>query len=962
MARRLSLPIILVITIGFLVGCNQSADPVTQQVPEFTDRSPTIESSRSLWGYYDIEIDPGTLEATVIPSRLAADHWNTLQWLESGPCFTCLGVSNVAVTPEGTITLDVTVTHPFGNPNLTGFDVRGIAMFDGSATFPDAWLRTPAREWGDGELVDAEGHTTLYNFLYEGAGPGGLQGYIQGNFASPDFPQATLNGYKRFISSGAENTRNAFYAGDEITVNYEIDMPDFEWRLGYAIDACWAPPVTSPVTDPMIDFGANANCWVPWKINVTPHPVDQGLTDQGGEVILEIFVFDWQGSATYDLPVLECPGLWTGTRETDWVSDDGAYSTFNITVRNELYADSDEYEYLISVRDVNADLDPYWIDSTAYKIRTFTVVEWEPELDIRDVSPDWLNWAPRDMHVVDGIAYVVSVTDGLHLIDLQDPENPFWMRKYDVDGYAYAVFTQGSFVYVADVENGLWIYDLTDPVAPVIHGPVILTDDMPTDVVVDGEYAYVCSMAGWAYCIDVDPPADAHIAGSINTGSSCSAIAKDTDILITANGSSGITTINVADPTAPALFTTHPTPDDANDVTSQWAIAAVAVGASGLHTVDLFDPSIPLDIDTEDTPGEAFGVCYGEYIYIGDDTGGLQIYDWVTETIINSVPVGWPFKVQFEDGYVIAADHYAGIQIYDVDPYDEAAHVTTLRTPSFTMDVKIDGYYAYAANGYGDLDIFDIPWPENMTFIKHVELPGAAFSLELYDEYAITVDADFGISVVDVHPPSAAHVVYSLGVMSNAQDIAVDNDTAYMTTYNNGLNILSIEEDGTLTPITIVPTPGNSVGVDVVDGYAYVADSTGGLQVIDVYPPLIASIVNNVATVTNAFDVVIDDQYAYVVDQSFGLHILDITDPLDISEVTTVFLDTPSPSRVDVGFGYAFVTSASEDLFVVDVDPPEDAFVEEVFEFNGISYGIDVFAGYAFVGGIYGGLRALDLW
>ena len=36
----------------------------------------------------------------------------------------------------GTLLVDVELSHPFGNPNYTGFDVRGIAMFDATSAFP----------------------------------------------------------------------------------------------------------------------------------------------------------------------------------------------------------------------------------------------------------------------------------------------------------------------------------------------------------------------------------------------------------------------------------------------------------------------------------------------------------------------------------------------------------------------------------------------------------------------------------------------------------------------------------------------------------------------------------------------------------------------------------------------------------------------------------------------------------
>lgn len=56
-----------------------------------------------------------------------------------------------------------------------------------------------------------------------------MQGYIKGKFGTVTYPDSLLNGYKRYISPGDENTRNAFYADTSITVTYDMDMPDGEW-------------------------------------------------------------------------------------------------------------------------------------------------------------------------------------------------------------------------------------------------------------------------------------------------------------------------------------------------------------------------------------------------------------------------------------------------------------------------------------------------------------------------------------------------------------------------------------------------------------------------------------------------------------------------------------------------------------------------------------------------------------
>jgi hypothetical protein len=189
----------------------------------------------------------------------------------------------------------VELTHPFGVPNLTGFDVRGIAIFDASHAFPATALTLSDRDLGDGQILNADGYTTLYNMTTAGSGPKGFQGYIEGDLATHQVPNGLLDAYKRYITDDPSNTRNAFFAGDSIELTYEVDMPDGPFVFGYAVDACWEPPVTKPVTDPMTDFGPEANCPEPWFIDVDVEPLGPGLTEMGGEVRMIIDVYELPG-------------------------------------------------------------------------------------------------------------------------------------------------------------------------------------------------------------------------------------------------------------------------------------------------------------------------------------------------------------------------------------------------------------------------------------------------------------------------------------------------------------------------------------------------------------------------------------------------------------------------------------------------------------------------------------------
>jgi len=332
-------------------------------------------NGRHLWLYREILIDPVSLDFELTSPRQLSSHWNILRWLEESPCTDCLKVESVTPTGTGTVDVVIEITHPFSVGNLTGFDVRGIAMFEGSQMFPESGLVKPDRHSGNGELVNAEGYTSLYNFTTAGTGPEGMQGYQAGHLSSPVSPDATLNGYIRYVSPEPKNTRNIFYAGTSISRTFEIDMPDGEFIFGYAVDTCWVPPVNKPVLDPVEDFPTSANCPEPWKIEVFVEPVSEGLSNFGGYTKLLIDVYDWQGKESHLAPELECPDLFSGFKSANLMDELPDYTSFEIIIGNEKLAPAGTYEILIKVWDTANILHGNVLDLSAYQVVPLDVID-----------------------------------------------------------------------------------------------------------------------------------------------------------------------------------------------------------------------------------------------------------------------------------------------------------------------------------------------------------------------------------------------------------------------------------------------------------------------------------------------------------------------------------------------------------------------------------------------------------
>jgi len=114
-------------------------------------------------------------------------------------------------------------------------------------------------EDGGGYLINHDGYSFyLFPGLYLGPEfEAPIFNYSRGQYACGPDPDSTINAYKLFTK---DPDRRIFGVNDSISRTYHIDPPDGEFVFGYVVDACWAPPTTTPVTDPKTDFPFWANC------------------------------------------------------------------------------------------------------------------------------------------------------------------------------------------------------------------------------------------------------------------------------------------------------------------------------------------------------------------------------------------------------------------------------------------------------------------------------------------------------------------------------------------------------------------------------------------------------------------------------------------------------------------------------------------------------------------------------
>jgi len=136
--------------------------------------------------------------------------------------------------------------------------------------------------------------------------------YSKGKKAYGPDPDSTINGYKLFTN---DPERRMFLVNEAISRVYHIDPPDGEFVFGYVVDASWAPPETTPVTDPMNDFPFWANCEDGYVISVAQlEPFEMGTYEGIGSETNKVtrswsLAFEFPGSEGYFWSFIYCPDI-----------------------------------------------------------------------------------------------------------------------------------------------------------------------------------------------------------------------------------------------------------------------------------------------------------------------------------------------------------------------------------------------------------------------------------------------------------------------------------------------------------------------------------------------------------------------------------------------------------------------------------------------------------------------------
>jgi len=507
---------------------------------------------------------------------------------------------------------------------------------------------------------------------------------------------------------------------------------------------------------------------------------------------------------------------------------------------------------------------------------------------------------------IEGSYAYVTGEWGLEIFDISSGV-PRHIGEIPTPGTAENVSVQDGYAYVADGEAGLQIINAQQPEHPQLVTNYRDALAYVHEIQVIGDYAYVADLSEGFQILDISDLGNPHLIGSYKPKGKTFAIHVSGQYAYLADSEDGFQILDISDKKSPKLVGVADI--TGYDIVTSDDYAYLAYGNFAI--LDIRNPSAP-KIIAEDiqTPGHIV-------------------------------------SLQFQDGYIYAADLVGGLAILDVGNVRNPRVIGRQNTAGQAFDVAVKGNYAYIADGYGGLQTIAISpdkiWTE---WVNQYDASGFAYAVEVYEGYAYIADGKGGLRIVDVREPSAAMLKFSFPIEGSAYDVKIHDGYAYIAAGESGLFVINIRNFAEPKTVAQIQTSNLAWGVTVSENYVYVAADE--LWLVDISKPENPKVVAVHQIEGYAYKTLIVGKHAYIAALDGGIQILDITQPEKLKIIG--HYDTGDIARsIDVSGNYAYVADSVSGIQVVDISNPQQPQFAGVYLTDAETVDVRVAGGYVYL-------------
>lgn len=426
------------------------------------------------------------------------------------------------------------------------------------------------------------------------------------------------------------------------------------------------------------------------------------------------------------------------------------------TYHANLYITSNDNANGEVIIDVNLLIESFWADVTDIEVdgggeSVFNLynyfhndINWISDAEVISIPEqnnpgEWLAWQPREGLLESNSFQEVVVTLNGDVVVLGDYEANL---IFSIDGDNLSDISISILLHVYDTQiEALGMID---------------TPGASWEVIVRGNYAYICDEAAGLHIVDI------------------------------------------TDKNNPELVGTYDTPGNANRAFILGDYAYVADRDAGLRIIDISNTQAPSEAGFYETPGIAYDVEVSRgYAFVTDRDGGmiiLDVSDPANSEFVSSIDVfeRYAYGIEIVDDMAYVGDRQGGLYIFDVADKANPQLLGVLDTPGLSYDIYVEDDLAYVADGSSGLRIVDVSDPTNPMTVGLFNTPGTAHSLAVVEGHAFIADVIGGLRVINVEDPANPRWVDSYGGFTEVWGISVDRGYAHVAAMAEGYGILDV--------------------------------------------------------------------------------------------------------------------------------------------------------------------------
>ncbi len=245
-----------------------------------------------------------------------------------------------------------------------------------------------------------------------------------------------------------------------------------------------------------------------------------------------------------------------------------------------------------------------------------------------------------------------------------------------------------------------------------------------------------------------------------------------------AAGEAGLQAFDISDPAQPVLTGWLDTPKRADAIRvartynadgSAQDIAFIVEGTEGIPTFDVTNPTAIIDFQQGTTAVDGKGLCFAPpeivgqpyAIYLADSWKGIRVFYSVPERpgVLDYIAFvgtyGYTQALDVVDGYAYVAENEMGLTSIDVTNVRTGGLtlIDNCDTPGLAFDVDVVGNFAFVADGDQGLQVIEIDDQHHLSLVATRTLNGRAVSITVWNNRAFVACKDGGLNIVDVSNP-----------------------------------------------------------------------------------------------------------------------------------------------------------------------------------------------------------------